>query len=275
MLPASTLLSLPEGPAIAVYDTGGTGPAIVLLPGNSLSVEATYGALVAELALAGYRLVAFDWPGCGASPWNPAWYGPARLRQALALAFAALAVPACVVVGHSLGGHLALGALPELPQVRGLLLSGAPPLGSAADFVAAFRPDPRMALMYQAGLTADELAQLVPAVLRSGAPAAEQALITQALRQSDPAFRTVLGAEVAAGNLLDEQAVLRATAVPVAFAHGQADALVNGAYLETLAAPSRWGAPVHVLAGAGHTPMLEAPAAFAALLAAFGRGVLG
>lgn len=274
MLPVPTLLSLSQGPTVAVYDSGGAGPALLLLPGNSLSVVATYGDLMAEPALAGYRRVAFDWPGCGVSPWNAAWYGPTQLIETLVLATAALALPACVVVGHSLGGHLALGALARLPQVRGLLLAGTPPLGSAADFETAFRPDPRMGLLYQAYHTAAELAALVPALLRPNAPAPTQQLLMDALHQSDPAFRTVLGAEIAAGNLLDERAVLRAGTVPVAFAHGPADALVNAEYLRAVEVPQRWGAAVHELAGTGHTPMLEAPAAFARLLAAFAQQVL-
>ena len=274
MLLTPTRLALPAGLTVAVYDTGGPKPAVVLLPGNSLSVEATYGALAAEPALADFRLVAFDWPGCGASPWNAAWYGPVQLMSVLRQVLAALAVPACVVVGHSLGGHLALGALPQLPQVRGLLLSGTPPVGSAADLGAAFRPDPRMGYLYQAHLTEAELAELVPALLRSNAPAALQAGVKSALRLSDPAFRTVLASEIGAGNLADELAVLRHTAVPVALAHGADDALVSEAYLHQVAVPSRWGAPVHVFGEAGHMPMLETPAAFAALLAGFGRAVL-
>jgi pimeloyl-ACP methyl ester carboxylesterase len=239
-----------------------------------LSAESTYGQMVAEPVLAGYRRVAFDWPGCGASPWALDWYGPARLTQALELVVKALALPTPLVVGHSLGGHLALAALPKLPQVHGLLLAGTPPLASAADLAAAFLPDPRMALLYQADLTDADLAQLLPALLRPNAPAPLQARLAKALRQSDPAFRTVLAAEVETGNLADEQAVLRTTAVPVAFVLGAADALISAAHIQAVAAPTRWGAPVHVLPNTGHTPMLEAPADFAELVAAFGRAVL-
>ncbi|RZK61949.1 MAG: alpha/beta hydrolase [Hymenobacter sp.] len=223
--------------------------------------------------MAGYRRVAVDWPGCGASPWAPAWYGlaaPARVLEVLAVA---LALPATVVVGRSLSGHLALHALLHLPAVRGLLLVGTPPLGTAADFAAAFHPEPRIGLLYQAELSDAEVAQLLPALLRPGAPAGPQALLIHALRQSDPAFRPALAAAIDAG-VPDEQAILRATTVPVAFALGKTDALVSADYLRAVVAPSRWSMPLHVLAEAGHTPMLEAPAAFADLLATFAGAVL-
>ncbi|NML68011.1 alpha/beta hydrolase [Hymenobacter sp. RP-2-7] len=273
MLPFPVLLALPQGPTVAVYDSGSSGPVLLLLAGNSLSSASTYGALWAEPALAGYRRVAFDWPGCGASPWAPAWYGLEAPARVLALVVATLDLPATVVVGHSLGGHLALHALPRLPLVRGLLLVGTPPLGAAADFAHAFLPEPRMGLLYQAELSDAELAQLLPALLQPAAPASQQAPLAEALRQSDPAFRPALAAAIGAG-VPDEQAILRATAVPVAFALGEADALVSAAYLGATAAPTRWGALVHLVAGAGHTPMLETPAAFATLLAEFAAAVL-
>lgn len=272
MLPSPTLLALPDGPTVALYDSGGAGPVLLLLAGNSLS-SSTYDALWSEPALAGYRRVAFDWPGCGASPWAPAWYGLAAPARVLELVAATLDLPPTVVVGHSLGGHLALHALHRLPTVRGLLLVGTPPLGAAADFATAFRPEPRMGLLYQADLSDAELTQLLPALLRPRVPAELQALLAHALRQSDPAFRPALAAAIGHG-VPDEHAILQATTLPVAFALGEADALVSADYLRAVAAPSRWGLPLHLLAEAGHTPMLETPAAFADLLAAFAGAVL-
>lgn len=270
MTPTLYSLAAPLNCQLAVYETGTpTGPPLLLLPGNSLSVASTYSALWNDPALTSFRVVAFDWPGCGASPWAPAAYGLSGLRQVLLAAWAALHLPGALVVAHSLAGHVLLDVLAGLPQVRGALLVGAPPVADAASLAAAFGTDPRMGYFYQAELPPTALEELLAFMLVSPLAPEPAGALRQALVQSDPAFRTTLGASLATGNLLDEVAIAAATPVPLAFAQGTAEALVQAAYFDTLpASPSRFGPPLHLLPGAAHLPMLETPAAFVQLVLA-------
>lgn len=88
-------------------------------------------------------------------------------------------------------------------------------------------------------------------------------------RRTDPAFRPAMFGSVAAGDHADEAAVVRALRVPLAILHGEGEQVASGDYLDRLVAPTLWRGAVQRIAGAGHSPHLEQPAAFAQLVAAF------
>jgi len=87
------------------HDYGGDGPQLVLLHGYGRSL-ADWDASAALLT-AGHRVLAVDFPGHGRSPGISPWTIPAVVRH-IADALDAHGVPEAVVVGHSLGGVVAV-----------------------------------------------------------------------------------------------------------------------------------------------------------------------
>jgi pimeloyl-ACP methyl ester carboxylesterase len=108
------------------YVERGEGPAVVLIHGNTVSMEDFEASgLIDRLALT-HRVIAFDRPGFGHSDrprdrlWTPSAQG--RLFHA---ALAQLGVGRPVVVGHSMGTLVALAmALDRPAEVRSLVLLG-------------------------------------------------------------------------------------------------------------------------------------------------------
>lgn len=88
-----------------VRDHGGDGTPLVLLHGAGRSL-ADWDASAAVLT-AGHRVLAVDLPGHGRSPGVSPWAIPAVVRH-IADALDAHDVPDAVVVGHSLGGLVAV-----------------------------------------------------------------------------------------------------------------------------------------------------------------------
>ncbi|MFE7270916.1 alpha/beta fold hydrolase [Streptomyces sp. NPDC057623] len=88
-----------------VHDHGGDGPHLVLLHGYGRSL-ADWDASAAQLT-AGHRVLAVDLPGHGRSPRISPWTIPAVVRH-LADTLDARGVSEAVVVGHSLGGLVAV-----------------------------------------------------------------------------------------------------------------------------------------------------------------------
>jgi pimeloyl-ACP methyl ester carboxylesterase len=263
-------LALPTlGITLATFQSGSPGGVpLVFLHGNSLS-SSVFQCQLSATELQSFRLIALDLPGHGQSADAPDFYPPPQLRQVVATAIRALGCEQALVVGHSYGGHLLLDILPDLPTLRGVFVVGTPPVSVAADLAAAFRFDETGMLFYAPELTVGQAHALASACLRSEAPAAEVTVLQAALTRADGRMRTTLGASLTAGQMVDEVRIIRTTPVPLAFVIGEAEHMVDSAYFSTLTAPTRWGVPVHEVPHAGHTPFLENPAAFNALLLDF------
>ena len=87
---------------------------------------------------------------------------------------------------------------------------------------------------------------------------------------ADPQVRAGLGAQVAANGLADEHAMIKAAGIPVCVAHGREDELLSWAYLNEHSALF-WNGRVHVFDATGHSPQLQRPEAFNALMLDFIR----
>jgi pimeloyl-ACP methyl ester carboxylesterase len=95
------------------HDYGGNGPQLVLLHGYARSH--TDWDTSAALLTTGHRVLAVDLPGHGNSPDIPSWNIPAVLRR-ITDTLDALGVPEAVVVGHSLGGLVAVEYARAYPE---------------------------------------------------------------------------------------------------------------------------------------------------------------
>src|SRR5208282_6679626 len=135
-------IDAPNG-AIAFRESGGKGPAAVLIHGNSSSSRVFSRQLDGPLGQQ-FRLVAVDLPGHGASD-------DARDRSAYSLPGHARAVRAvvdalqlggAVFAGWSLGGHVALEMAPDLRHARGFVIFGTPPFAFPPAMANAFLPHP-------------------------------------------------------------------------------------------------------------------------------------
>ena len=113
-----------RGVRLHKIDTGGPGPAVVLLHGNGVTLaDMEISGLVARIARR-RRVVAFDRPGFGYSerPRAIAWT-PAAQASLLAGALERMGIEQAVVVGHSWGSMVALALALDHPRlVQGLVL---------------------------------------------------------------------------------------------------------------------------------------------------------
>ena len=155
-------IDAPNG-AIAVHESAGEGPPVVLIHGNSSSSHVFSRQLDGRLGER-FRLVAVDLPGHGESDdaKDPSTYslpGHARAVWAVVNAFG---LHEAWFVGWSLGGHVALEMAPDLPQARGLLIFGAPPLTSGEAMSEAFLPNPAMKFIFQESVDSIEASAMSP-----------------------------------------------------------------------------------------------------------------
>src|SRR3954449_1095933 len=104
-------------------DSGGDGPAVLLLHGWMFSADLNWYPTYAALAEAGYRVLAVDHRGHGRGIRSPDPFSLKDCADDAAAMLAHLQIPPAVVVGYSMGGPIASLLARDHPQwVSGLVL---------------------------------------------------------------------------------------------------------------------------------------------------------
>lgn len=254
---------------VETVDVGSGKPTVLLLHGNSGHKE-VFARQIEALA-ASYRVVAPDLLGHGRSPdaLDPSRdYTLAGHGSYLAELAASLRLGPVVVVGTSLGGHIALELAARLPDARGLMLVGAPPFAKTVDSMGgAWLPGPAIELSGKAEFSAADIETFVAAHAIS-----EPNLIAElrrAVRRADGRSRAIVVGALLAEDAADQRALVARLELPVAVVNGGADEAVNLDFIE--AAPYRrlWRGQPFRIARAGHMPQVSHAAEFNALLTAF------
>ena len=253
---------------IAISETSGEGFPVLLIHGNSACKEVFRNQLQGEIG-GKYRMIAMDLPGHGASSdaFEPQrTYTMPGYADATCELIAELGIDRVVVLGWSLGGHVALEMLPRCPGLAGLMIVGTPPVGIGPEAVmAGFNPSPYAALPGKADLTLEEIEILVRAVYGEPVdPAMRQAMV-----RTDGRARAVMFAGLFGGEVSDQRALAEQSSVPIAIVNGAEDPLVNLDYVSGLSYGSLWEEHCFVLRGAAHAPFLQVAGAFNGTLERF------
>jgi pimeloyl-ACP methyl ester carboxylesterase len=105
----------PDGGILHVEESGAGRP-VVLLHGHGANLR-IFAELASRLAAGGLRVVALDQRGFGLSSAVPPTFGFGGLVDDLATVLASLDLRQAIVVGHSMGGVVALGLAVDRPEV--------------------------------------------------------------------------------------------------------------------------------------------------------------
>jgi pimeloyl-ACP methyl ester carboxylesterase len=267
MLPEVVRVS---GRNIAYRRSPGAGRPVVLLHGNSSSSRTWHRLLDGRFGQR-HRCLALDLPGHGASPAAAAQSGTYSLpgyAAILAGFVEALDARDAVVVGWSLGGHIALEAVSALSHAAGFVIFGSPPVGSLADMPEAFLPNPAVQIGFTADVDRDAALAYATSFLAPGSTLPTDDLIADILA-TDGTARSELAASLSTTLFADEVEVVATLDKPLAILHGAHEQLVGLDYLRKLQAPTLWRGAVQVIAAAGHAPHEETPDELAVLLDQF------
>ena len=253
----------------------GEGPPIVFVHGNSCSSRSFEHQLGSELLSSRYRLLAVDLPGHGdsrAAAVPRQTYRLAGYADALAAAARELDAEDALFVGWSLGGHVVLEATDRLPRARGIVIFGAPPISSFADFGRASYEAPEIGVAFREDSTEQEIRELVAKFVRRGADVPDR--FVEDFVRTDKRTRSAIAASASENDLRDEIAIVTEMTVPLAVFHGAHDQLFRRSYYDEIAMPTLWRGAVQEIPNAGHAPQWENPTRFNQLLDEFARDCL-
>ncbi|HEY8447416.1 MAG TPA: acetoin dehydrogenase dihydrolipoyllysine-residue acetyltransferase subunit [Thermomicrobiales bacterium] len=270
--PREERVALADGREIFALRAGpGNAPKLVFLHGLGGSIS-TWQMVLGELA-AQYRLAAFDLPGHGQSDKRPPAdtdYSVPGLAAAIGEAIASLGHKQAIVIGHSLGGAVALQlALSQPDLVRGLVLVNSAGLGEeiAAELLALMSGEPGRD-------TARKLLELFFADQRLVVDRGIEEMAQNQLAEGAwEAQRAVASAAFADGRQsLDVLQRLAEVSVPVRIVWGAQDRVIPLAHAIS-AAQTLPDATLRILPTIGHVPQVEAASALATEIDRFARGL--
>jgi pimeloyl-ACP methyl ester carboxylesterase len=271
-VPGGRILNLPDGD-LQVIDRGPRdGDPIVLVHCFSCAIDWWDGML--PRLEAGHRVVAIDLLGHGGSEKPGSGYTPPNQAKLVAEALQRLGVSEAEVVGHSLGGSVAVALAEAAPSLVGrVVIIDMPPDNSYGDlgFIAglAFQP-----VLGEALWTIKPDFSVRDGLSVAFAPGFDvpDAFVDDVNRLTYTAYdESPTGTE----DFLDEEPLdqrMKATAKPLMVLMGAEEQIVDDPkraldqYTSTVP-----GTQTHLIAGAGHSPNVEKPAETAGLVLAFAK----
>jgi len=270
-VPGGRILDLPDGEIQAVERGPRAAPPIVLLHCFTCAID-WWDGMLPQLE-ARHRVVAVDLLGHGGSEKPGGGYTPANQAKLVAEALRRLDVKQAEVVGHSLGGAVAVALAEKYPHLVGqVALIDMPPDNSYGDlgFIAGLGFQP---------VIGEALWTIKPdAVVRDGlhvvfAPGFDipDEFVTDVERLTYTAYdETPSGIDDFLAEPLDQR--MRAIGKPLMVLMGSEEQIVNdprralAQYAATVP-----GAETHLVPGAGHSPNVERPALTARLVLEFAK----
>jgi pimeloyl-ACP methyl ester carboxylesterase len=257
------------GQEVAFLQSTGRERPVVFVHGNSSSSR-TWRRLIEGPFGQRFRCLALDLPGHGRSALasDHSAYSLPGYAAVLAGFAVALAADDAVIVGWSLGGHVAIEAAPALPRAAGFFVFGTPPVASAAQMTEAFLPNPALSIGFSADVSQNEALTYASCFAAPGSALPLDDFVADILR-TDGAARAGLGASIGEGRFADEVEIVGTLGRPLAIVQGDGEQLISLSYLQQLAIPSLWRGAVQIIADAGHAPHEEVPQTFAGLLEQF------
>ena len=238
------------------YTDAGQGLPLVFLHGFPLSRGVWQKQI--EALQSSYRVIAPDLRGLGDSETQP---GPTTMAQCavdLCALLQQLATGPVVLIGHSMGGYVALAVARQFPEMlRGLVL-----VSTKAG------PDHAEAATGRRALAEKVKAEGVQVVVEAMAPKMlaagnqDAGMVAQVLGFMAPSRPAgVIGALLGMAERPDSTSLLSQIAAPTLVITGKDDALIPPTESETLAQAIR-GAQLKVIPHAGHLVALEQPDEF-------------
>lgn len=254
---------------ISYLESEGTGRPVIFVHGNSSSARTWQPLLESEFG-SRFRSLALDLPGHGQSApaSNHADYSLPGYAAILTGFARNVEASDAVVVGWSLGGHIALEAAPDMPDAAGWAIFGTPPVSDAGQLPVAFLPNPVMNVGFTADVSRNDAEAYAASFTAPGSALALDDFVADILA-TDGAARAGLLASIGAGRFADELAIVGELPQPLAILHGAGEQLVSFDYLEQITVPTLWRGEIMIIDGAGHALHLEKPHRFASLLEQF------
>lgn len=247
---------------VAVSDTGGDRPPILMIHGNSACKEAFMHQFAALRD--GRRLIAFDLPGHGASEnADPeSGYNVPAYADVAEDVVRAVGIERPVVLGWSLGGYVGLELTARDPSAyAGLAITGTSPLNIVPDdFARGYDPTSHLVLagkQYFTAVEQDRFAESATAPLSE-----ESAFLHSNINRTDGRTRYYMITKLSVVDWPRQMRMLHSGSIPFAILNGADDPFLDHAYIASLPYGDIWTGSPHDIPEGAHAPFFNRPQRF-------------
>lgn len=254
-----------EGGQVAFEDTGGTGPAILAIPGMG-DLRSEYRLIRPALLQAGYRVITMDARGFGETSAKWSDYSARAVGRDAVAVLRHLGTGPATIMGNSFAAGSALWAAQDAPeQVNGVVLSGPILRDLKASLIQKLSLKIGFAGPWKVGFWTMYWDSLFPR-RKPADHAVIKAAITKNLRE--PGRMDALAAMIGLSKA-DTAAILDMARVPALIVMGTKDPDFADPVEEALALARQLSAETVIVDGAGHYPHTEMPELVAPKLLTF------
>ena len=231
---------------------------LVFIHGNSSSASIFKSILKSEVITS--RKIAVDLPGHGSNlnGFTPKDFTCAAYCSEL-LAFLNSIDDDILLIGNSMGGHLAIEIAPKVKRLKGLVIFGTPPLNKPINFEEAFIPVAALQTFLTENPKAEQIEEAAQVAVFDKENATE---IIKDFELANPKVRSVLTADLMNNNFENQKEIFISLDVKKFIIAGRQDPSVNSEYLKQVKNACNNACEIIFFEQCGHYPSLEKPEEF-------------
>lgn len=256
---------------LAYVDTGGPGPVLIFIHGNSNSSELFYKQ-IANFRKS-HRVISIDLLGHGRSslPIKPDLaYTISGYAKVLYEVVKGLGVKRYFLIGFSLGGNIALQwSQISLDSVEGIMMISSAPIPYSKEAYIAYKPFEGSGYGMQAEKLGEQQAKEYLEALGFQVDDPSVRFMIEDAMTADGDSRAKMVASVIAGKGIDETQIVSQLTVPLAIVVGKEDPALNLDYLVKLTYRHLWRGKVEMIEHAKHALPLHQSEQLNALIQSF------
>ena len=164
-----------------------------------------------------------------------------------------------LLIGNSLGGHLAIEIATEIKNLKGLVIMGTPPLKKPINFQEAFIQVPELNTFFKEFPTDEEIEAITEIAMVNKK---NKHIIIDDFKRSNPLVRSALAVDLSEDSFEDEYDVFTNLTIPKYIIAGDSDPSVNRSYLDQIKNECRINCELIEINDCGHYPSVDRPLEF-------------